>query len=542
MPTHGGTTQSFGWSADAARPVVRRGASEQTQSTWIEECGDDLDGPIRPPPPIVASSTRPKNLGMQRPAFVERAQEEGYAGYHGEAVGGTVSELIHGAASSPPPPPQLGAASPGTPRSRLSAPAWAERMHGRPSALAGPDGDGAGAAQRGGERSYSFVRTDVPDDPHERALRREAAAVRAIEMYSGRGAPAGGARAAAHAQLASPSASPGSARALVRGASEGSGAGSPRRALQPYAPAVSPGHGASDGPFALAAALAHARIPDMRRGIAVPTSRMVLSREPDPAWSARRPLDSFADLGDGLAASEPAGSYDPLPRRARSPGKAESAIRVSGRATNHSSSGRPMRGARRRGGAGADRCAPTRLPLVRPQNLGAIEPPPPVHSPSRRGGGSSAQRQRNGSAAIAGALHDASDLAQQWAAALHGALPADPAQVPPISPRRAPTERRGRATTPPRDERQSVAYALGIDGHSLRQAASQPPPPPAWSPARASKTSYEPGEMFALLQQDEYPPTLRARSPRAGSEHWRSPRAGRETGGIPVSPRARAWR
>ncbi|KAG8466999.1 hypothetical protein KFE25_000315 [Diacronema lutheri] len=471
----GARTSSPAARAFGARPGMRPGTREQTRSTWIEACGDDTHGPVRPPPPVVASSMRPAELGLQRPPFVRTALAEGYAGYAGEHVGGTVSELLHGAADAPPPPPMLAGAAATTPRARGSASAWAERMHG---------GGGGGG---GGERPFAYVRTDVPDDPTERARRRDAVAHRAHEMYSparrDAASPPRGARDRAIARA------PGDDALALRGL----GGGAARQL-----------GGAANGPLALAAALARARVPDMRAGVAVPSSRLVLAGPADPSWAAARPADSFADLGVGIAASAAESYDDGLPRRARSPGRVAASI----------------------------------------TNLGFIEPRAGAHSPSRRAGGESAQRQRNGSAAAARALLDAADPARWTGGAADDAD--DPAQTPPLARPPAREMRRGRAATPPRDERASVAYALGIDGHALRGALAasiSPQPSRARSPARASKASDEPDGMFALLGQWEYPNILRASSPRAGSEGWRSPRAGRELGGVPVRARSpRAWR
>ncbi|KAJ1627419.1 hypothetical protein T492DRAFT_1024762 [Pavlovales sp. CCMP2436] len=241
----------------------------------------------------------------------------------------------------------------------------------------------------------------------------------------------------------------------------------------------------------------------MRRGVAVPSERMVLSAAIDPARTASRPADSFADLGQGVATSY-ALTHDPIQRRGRSPGRAE-AIR----------------------------------------NLGLIGAEQPAHSPSRRAGSEAAYAQRNGSMAA--------QLAWDGADPAYTAAPLGERNTADRVHWAEGKTRKGRATTSPRDERASVAYALGIDGLALKAARAQTPPPPphaARSPAHSTKGDFAPGEMFAHIQQldsrgnispgdYDFPYSLRPYSPARA----RSPRAGREWyGEAPLSARQRAWR
>lgn len=111
-----------------------------------------------------------------------------------------------------------------------------------------------------------------------------------------------------------------------------------------------------------------------------------------------------------------------------------------------------------------------------------------------------------------------------------GAGAAEPPSARPLS-------RLGRAGTPLRDERNSVAYALGIDGLSLRQAESPRPR----SPARAAAE----GPLQPARGLSSFMHTLRVESPR--SDYVRSPRAGPRSSvalspRAALSPHARAWR
>lgn len=118
---------------------------------------------------------------------------------------------------------------------------------------------------------------------------------------------------------------------------------------------------------------------------------------------------------------------------------------------------------------------------------------------------------------------------------------ADPARGPPHP------ERKGRAATPPRDERAGVAYALGIDGHARRAAEAQgawAPPPAVGSPPGARDDAFAPGEMFALMQHGHAQGALAQRlCVLTSSPSPRSPRAGRDFAYAGEQAKSlRAWR
>jgi hypothetical protein len=367
-----GEVQTY-WSPEAARPYRRPVSAAQSRMSWHETLTDwqrdardadaDAASPARPSSP----SPSPRAHGLQRPTFLEAAAAaaaegaHGYAGFRDARHSESVGELFATSSLAPPPPPAL---SPRSPRALGSLANWASKMHGAAHFVAARDGGGDGGVDRGGggvlphggECLYAYVQTEhaarLPRGAGaERAHARDVARLRADELRQdhrlGHDAGAHVYDSRAH-RAAAPSPrlqlrderSP-AARAVVAVARSPSAAAVGAKLRQyggtAHADEREPPGG---GPLALAAALARARIPDMRRSVAGPHPQgcALASACASESWKGARPKDALADLGVGgddahaLARARAEEAARLLPRRGGAHGPPSSVIKVRARA------------------------------------------------------------------------------------------------------------------------------------------------------------------------------------------------------------------